>query len=212
MKTSALGFGCPKILINNRSTHFLDDSVQEIIELFQINHLKTTSYHPQTNGMVERVNQTLIAILCKTVVDSKRDWDIKLTVALWTYQTSYKVITWATPFALMHGIEAILPIQFKVMLLCIAINEQLDTSQSLNDPLARLEAHSEARQVAFQHVEVIQRHCKVNFNKSNKAHAFSHACGSWCKMLGGWSSPPSLMYYELGPTSSKRYFPIIQCN
>ena len=161
-------FGCPKILISDRGTHFLNDTVKEMTELFRINHRKTTPYHPQTNGMAERVNQTLVRILRKTVVDSKRDWDIKLTAALWAYQTTYKVTTKATPFALMYGVEAILPIEFEVMSLRIAINERLDTSQSLKDRLARLEALTEARQIASQHVEVIQRRRKVTFDKRNK--------------------------------------------
>jgi hypothetical protein len=91
------------------------------------------------------VNQTLVRILRKTIHDSKKDWDSKLTAALWAYRTTYKVTTRATPFSLVYGIEAILPIEFEIPSLFIAINERLDESQSLKDRLERLEGLNEAR-------------------------------------------------------------------
>jgi hypothetical protein len=86
--------------------------------------------------------------LRKTVVDSKRDWDTKLTAILWTYRTTYEITIRATPFSLMYGIEAILPIEFEVQTLRIAMEHRLDDSQSLKDWLAKLEALNEGRQLA----------------------------------------------------------------
>ena len=136
--------------------------------MFQINHRKTTPYHPQTNGLAERVNQTLVRILQKTVTDSKQDWDNKLTAALWAYQTIYKVTTRMTPFALMYSLEVVLSIKFEIRSLRLAISERLDTSESLKARLTGLEALNKSRQLASQHVEVTQRCCKVAFDKSNK--------------------------------------------
>ncbi len=92
-------FGVPKILVSDKGTHFLNDLISEMTQRFKINHRKTTPYHPQTNGQTERVNGILVGILRKTVIDSKRDWDVKLNAALWAYRTTYKVITQVTPFS-----------------------------------------------------------------------------------------------------------------
>ena len=81
---------------------------------FRIDHRKTTPYHPQTNAQMERVNGILVSILRKTVLDSKRDWDVKLTATLWAYRTTYKVTTQAIPFSLVYGLEATLPIEYEV--------------------------------------------------------------------------------------------------
>ena len=170
-------FGCPKVLISDRGAHFLNEAIEEMTKLLQINHRKTTPYHPQTNGMTERVNQTLFRILRKIVADNKRDWDVKLTAALWAYRTTYKVTTRATPFALMYGIEAILPIELEVQSLRIAMDERLNDSQSLKDRLEHLEALSEARRLAAQHVEVIQRRRKVTFDKKHKVRTLQP--GMW---------------------------------
>ena len=102
------------------------------------------------------------------MTDSKRDWDNKLTAALWAYRTTYKVTTRMTPFALMYGLEVVLPIEFEIRSLQLAISEQLDTSDSLKARLKGLEALNESRQLASQHVEVTQRRRKVAFDKSNK--------------------------------------------
>ena len=96
-------FGCPKILVSDRGSYFLNETIELMTEMFQINHRKNTPYHPQTNGHTERVNQTLVHILRKTVSDNKRDWDVKLTPALWVYHTTYKVTTRATHFSLIYG-------------------------------------------------------------------------------------------------------------
>ena len=101
-------------------------------------------------------------------MDSKRDWDSKLTAALWAYRTTYKVTTWMTPFALMYGLEAILPIEVEIPSLRLAIGERLDTTESLTNRLTELEALNESRQLASQHMEVTQRRRKVAFDKSNK--------------------------------------------
>lgn len=161
-------FGCPKILISDRGKHFLNEVIQDMTDRFRIDHRKTTPYHPQTNGHTERVNQTLATILRKTVVDSKRDWDVKLPAALWAYRTTYKVTTQATPFTLVYGVEAVLPIEFEVSSLRIAIDARLTTKASLIHRLERLEALDEERQRSAQHIEVIQRRRKMAFDKRHK--------------------------------------------
>ena len=47
-------FGCPKILVSNRGSHFLNELFEEMTTKFRINHRKTTPYHPQTNGQTKR--------------------------------------------------------------------------------------------------------------------------------------------------------------
>jgi hypothetical protein len=42
-------FGCPKILISDMRTYFLNSLIQEMTDKFQIYHRKTTPYHSQTN-------------------------------------------------------------------------------------------------------------------------------------------------------------------
>ena len=141
---------------------------QDLTARFKIDHRKTTPYHPQTNGQTERVNGTLVSILRKTVLDSKRDWDIKLTMALWAYRTTFKVTTQATPLSLVYGLEATLPIEFKVEFLRVAVKTRLTDSQSLRTRLTTLEELDERRRMSAQHIKAIQRRRKITFDKTTQ--------------------------------------------
>jgi hypothetical protein len=114
---------------------------------------------------MERVNGILVSILRKTVLDSKRNWDTKLTAALWAYRTTYKVTTRATPFLLVYGLEVTLPIEYEVESLRVAICTRLTTEQSLKNRVTDLEELDERRRMAAQHVEAIQRRRKRTFDK-----------------------------------------------
>ena len=161
-------FRCPKILVSDRGTHFLNDLIKEMIDRFQIDYRKTTLYHPQTNGQMERVNGILVSILCKTIIDSKQDWDTKLIAALWTYRTTFKVTIQATLFSLVFGIEATLPIVFEVESLRVAVGSRLNDSQSVKNRLTDIVELDEKKQRAAQRIEAIQRRMKITFDNRNK--------------------------------------------
>ena len=105
--------------------------------------------------------------------DSKRDWDTKLTAALWAYRTTFKVTTQAMPFSLVYSIEATLPIEFEVKSPRVAVDLRLTDKQSLRDRLVSLEALDEKRRFSNQHIESIQRRRKIIFDKRHKKRALS---------------------------------------
>ncbi|XP_073394446.1 uncharacterized protein [Physcomitrium patens] len=87
---------------------------------------------------------------------------------LWAYRTTFKVTTQATPFSLVYGLEAVLPIEFEVPSLRIAVDSRLTDKQSLKTRFYELEALDESRRRGAQHIEAIQRRRKVVFDKRNK--------------------------------------------
>lgn len=50
--------------------------------------MNTTTYHPQTDGLVEWFNRTLTSMLAKKVERSGRDWDVQLLFVLFAYRAS----------------------------------------------------------------------------------------------------------------------------
>jgi len=58
----------------------------------------TTAYHPQTDGLVERFNHTLIDMLAKRVERSGRDWDTQIPYVLFAYRASLQESTGESPF------------------------------------------------------------------------------------------------------------------
>lgn len=68
-----------------------------------ISAIKTTPYHPQTDGLVERFNQTLKRMLQKFVADTGKDWDRWLPFLLFAYREVPQASTGFTLFKLLYG-------------------------------------------------------------------------------------------------------------
>ena len=60
--------------------------------------------------MVERLNRTLCNSLAK-VKETNEDWDIHIPAVLFAYRTKRHATTGYTPFQLVYGRQAILPIE-----------------------------------------------------------------------------------------------------
>ena len=77
--------------------------------LLGFHKVNTTAYHPQTDGLVERFNRTLTAMLAKTVQRGGRDWDQHLPYVLFAYRASLQESTQESPFFLLYGRDPRLP-------------------------------------------------------------------------------------------------------
>ena len=92
-------------------------------------------------------------------------------MALWAYRTTFKITTQATPFSLVYGLEATLPIEFEVESLQVAVESCLTDSQSLRNNLTTLEEIDERKRMGTQLIEAIQRRRKITFDKRHKQRA-----------------------------------------
>ena len=72
----------------------------------------TSAYHPQSNGLDERLNQTLQRQLLKYVNDEQTDWDLHLDAVLFSYRVSRQDLTKTSPFLLVYGRQPKLPVEF----------------------------------------------------------------------------------------------------
>lgn len=74
----------------------------------------TSAYHPQSNGQDERFNQTLQRQLLKFVSEEQNDWDLYLDSIAFSYRVSRQDSTKASPFYLVYGRQARLPIELNI--------------------------------------------------------------------------------------------------
>ena len=89
---------------------FCNHIVESLEKLTGFKHLVTSAYHPQSNGLDERLNQTLKAALQKLVNESQDDWDQLIDKVLFAYRTSKQDSSKFTPFFVMSVREATLPV------------------------------------------------------------------------------------------------------
>ena len=80
----------------------------------RIEKLRTTSYHPQTNGQCERFNSTLMNMLGTLTPDQKKDWKSHLLTMCHAYNSTQHSVTGFSPYFLMFGRHPRLPIDYQL--------------------------------------------------------------------------------------------------
>ncbi|XP_071923111.1 uncharacterized protein [Coffea arabica] len=122
-------------------------------EKFHFKQYNSSMYYTAANGLAEAFNKTFCNLLKKIVDKSKRDWHLRIREALWAYRTTFRTPTQATPYALVYGVEAILPLECQIPSLRIAIQERLSEENNVRFRLEELEALDEKRLEAQQRIE-----------------------------------------------------------
>ena len=97
-----LRFGCCEVAISDQGREFVNKVKDELLRLTGTEQRVTSAYHPQSNGLTERFNQTLQASLLKVVNSSQSDWDEHLASILFACRTSLQKSTNHTPFEVMY--------------------------------------------------------------------------------------------------------------
>lgn len=95
--------GIPDEILTDQGTNFTSRLMAQFRRQLGISGLKTSPYHPQTDGLVERFNRTLKGMLRKFVADTGRDWDRWLPFLLFAYREVPQASTGFSPFELLYG-------------------------------------------------------------------------------------------------------------
>ncbi|XP_075658949.1 uncharacterized protein LOC142628795 [Castanea sativa] len=128
--------------------------------------LSITSLHhiPRTNGTVKATTKNIKNILTKMVVTYK-DWAEKLPFALWGYRTSIRALTRATPYYLVYGSEAILPIEVEIQSLRVLAETKVLEEDWMKQRYEQLALIDEKRARAQYHAQGYQKRIAKAFNK-----------------------------------------------
>lgn len=92
-----------KVVISDQGREFVNSVNKALFTITEVDHRISSAYHPQTNGLDERFNQTLQNALTKVVNDDQNDWDEKIPSILFGYRTSKHASTGYSPFEVMFG-------------------------------------------------------------------------------------------------------------
>jgi transposase InsO family protein len=99
-------YGVFDVLLSDRGPAFTSELFSHMLKAFGIKHLRTTAFHPKSNGGVERFNKTLKRTLKLWVNQQHTDWDVLLPFALFAYNTSVHTTLNETPFYLNYARQA----------------------------------------------------------------------------------------------------------
>ena len=101
-------FGCPKGILTDQGTNFVSQLMRSIMKKFRIQHFRTTAYHPQSNGSLERSHIVLVEYI-KCFISKEENWDDLIERASFSYNTSVHEGTRYTPHELVFGHLARIP-------------------------------------------------------------------------------------------------------
>ena len=128
-------------------------------------------FYPQVNSQIKAVNKTLNTILKRTINVAQSNWHIMMYPALWAYRTNVKTTTGFSPFQLVHGVEAVTPVECEISSLKITIHVLPDTIE-LEERLLHLEHLDEHRRDALTTNEAHKNRVKNQYDNLVKPSIF----------------------------------------
>ena len=105
-------FRAPAYLLSDKGKSFTAMVVEDLCKLYGVKKLRTSSYHAQTNGQVERMNQTLIHLIGKLDEDKKACWSKHLPELLMAYNSTCSAVTGYSPHFLLFGRRPRIPVDY----------------------------------------------------------------------------------------------------
>jgi len=102
-------FGAPRRLVSDRGSGFKAELFKALCQRYKIKQSLSSAYRPQTQGQVERAQQTLITSLRGYINERHTDWAYFLPSMVWAHNTTESQATGLTPYTLVFGRTPISP-------------------------------------------------------------------------------------------------------
>ncbi|CAJ2653396.1 unnamed protein product [Trifolium pratense] len=104
-------FGIPQVVVTDNGTQFTDKDFQAFLVALGTKQHFTSVEHPQTNGQAEAANRVILRGLRRRLDQNKKKWVEELDNVLWAYRTTPHSTTGETPFRMVYGTEAVIPVE-----------------------------------------------------------------------------------------------------
>jgi len=102
-------FGPPRAILTDNGGEFVNNLFKQVCEILKVKTMHTTSYHPQANGMVERVNRVVKDSLAMIIGQHPQDWDKLIPHVRLALNTAIHRSVNQTPLYLLTGRDSYFP-------------------------------------------------------------------------------------------------------
>jgi ribonuclease HI len=164
-------YGMPEMLITDNASNLNNRMMDQLCQQFKIQHHNSAPYRPKMNGAVEAANKNVKKILSK-MTETYKDWHEHLPYALCAYRTSVRTSVGATPYSLVYGMEAVLPVEVEIPSLRILSQTQLEEAEWAQARYEQLNFIDEKRLAALCHEQLYQRRIERAYNKKARPRTF----------------------------------------
>jgi hypothetical protein len=176
-------FGIPQTLTTDQGSSFMSHQFREFAESFRIKLLNSSPYYAQANGQAESSNKTLIKLIKKKIEEHPKKWHEVLSEALWAHRISKHGATQVTPFELVYGQEAVLPVEINLQAFRVARQNDLSAVDYTNLMMDRIDDVSEERLKALREIEKEKLRVAKAYNKKVKEKSFQIGDLVWKTIL-----------------------------
>ena len=218
-----LRYSPPERLHSDQGRNFESAVVAEACRLLGVEKSRTTPYHPQSDGLVERFNRTLLDMLATAVGDQPFEWEQHLRRLCYAYNTSIHPTTGFSPFQLMFGRTARMPADITLGTTTSADATQPQYVTSLRTSLETMYGY------VRENMERMQAKQKVRYDAKSQDRPFSIGDLVWLhspavprgksrKLHRPWTGPfrvvakPSDSVYRLQHVQFRRKRPVVHFN
>jgi len=193
--------GCPKSIITDRGSQFTSAKWKEYVTRLGVEHKMTTPYHPQSNGIDERFNGTLVRVLRSYVEENQRDWDEKLKWAVYLYNTTVHNSTGFSPYQVLFGLDPRSPLKPP---------REEPTDEILNPPMSRNDIRQrvntqirDAQRIQKKYYDTHRRAANWHYGQFVMHRAHTTPVGSSRKLASNWLGPDIIIGFVGSQTDPK---------
>ena len=95
--------GLPKSIQSDQGSNFMSGIFLQVVHELQIKQYKSTAYHPESQGALERFHQTLKNMMRTYCLETEKDWDDGVHLLLFAARESVQESLGFSPFELVFG-------------------------------------------------------------------------------------------------------------
>nr|CAN71093.1 hypothetical protein VITISV_000384 [Vitis vinifera] len=164
-------FGIPQTIIAYNGPQFDSIAFRNFCSELNIRNSYSTPRYPQSNGQAEATNKTQITALKKRLEQAKGKWVEELPGVLWAYRTTPECPTGNTPFALVYGMDAIIPTEIGLPTIRTEAGKQDDANTKLG---RNLDWADKVREAASIRMPDYQQRASAHYNRKAKPRSFKN--------------------------------------
>ncbi|GFW44473.1 retrovirus-related Pol polyprotein from transposon 412 [Trichonephila clavipes] len=165
-------YGVPLQLHSDQGRNFVSAVLKGVCELLGIDKTKTTPLHPQSDGMVERFNRTILNNL-SMVSKNQQDWDQKVPLFLLAYRSAVHETTGYSPSQMLFGRDLRLPCD-------LLFGRPPDTPSSPEEYVQNLQARFEdVHNLARERINLRTEKMKTRYDTKATGHQFKEGDKVW---------------------------------
>jgi transposase InsO family protein len=162
-------FGLPKSIQSDQGSNFMSGLFQQVMQELGIKQFRSSAYHPESQGALERFHQTLKNMIRMYSQDTEKSWDEGIHLLLFAARDSVQESLGFTPFELVFGHNVRGPLKLLKEKLLVDDDSSLNLFQYVSDFRTKL---TKACDLARKNLKSAQKCMKEKYDKTTVKRSF----------------------------------------